>query len=133
MKELIEKLEALEGPDRELDAQIAVAGGQFERLAKTVAGTFVYPGGIRDGRRPPAYTASIDDALSLVPDGLAVEVGVYPAGDDMPPEGSFARVSDDCLGDGPGWEEDAYKGATPAIAICIAALRARLDRSGEVG
>ena len=69
MKELIERLEDATGPDRELDAEIA-------RLV-TGRGVTVAPlSGPRydgDGEPVPAYTASLDAALTLMPRGAVLQ------------------------------------------------------------
>jgi len=73
--DLIEKLEKLEGPDREADCQIGVAVDGFvteERPYKGVIycrldpdGTFTCPGQGAD-MLVPRYTASLDAAVALV-------------------------------------------------------------------
>ena len=99
---LAERCEAAEGPDRELDLDIM-------RWAENIGG---------DPANARPYTASIDAALMLVPkrhtwtlyaDGCA---GVCPKRDD------------DDLADGTIWA------ATPALALCAAALRARSKERG---
>lgn len=107
-KELIERLEKAAGPDREIDQAIAV----IHRREKT-------------GRPVIAvancgeYTASADQALRLMPPNWRLELQQS--------------------GDGTWWNAAAYHIApdddqgvgtengrpNPAIAICIAALRAR--------
>jgi hypothetical protein len=103
MDELIAKLETATGPSRDLDADICLATKR--------------PSGIV---RAPAYTASIDAALTLVPNNACWEIhGDYKGGDQH-----SAIV----------WQETAPSywtiktesdAASPAIALCIAALRAR--------
>ena len=101
MDDLIRKLEAATGPDRSLDEAIFVIA-KYEPSEKL-----------------PAYTASIDAALTLVPEGWLR----YVADDEngvhacvwqkrMPWQGG--KIQAGCL-----------KAATPAIALCIAALKAR--------
>jgi hypothetical protein len=103
-QELIARLEAATGPDRELDAAIWQAcqhadwKWQHERY------------------EAPAYTASIDAALTLCggESGLgSLIAGNFPDGS----RGWVARVRSPETADG--------EGRTPALAICIAALRAR--------
>ena len=96
--DLIAALEKAEGPSRELDAEIR----------KHVPGDYL-----------PAFTASLDAALTLVPEGLAWRV--EPATPGYTDWGKYrAGVTT--------WEKPydlpSY-GATPAIALCIAALKAR--------
>lgn len=65
-KELIAKLEALEEPDRDIDAEIAVYihGGSVDS-----DGRFWKPG-VRGFSIAERYTASIDAAIMLVPDDM---------------------------------------------------------------
>ena len=90
--DLIARLEAAEGPSRELDALIRCA--LFKKPS-----AFIKP-----------YTFSIDAALTLVPEGWewTIESG-----------GHVELVKDRMRG--PYIEGNAV---TPALAICIAALRA---------
>ncbi len=63
------------------------------------------------------YTSSIDAALTLVPRGRLWSIG--------------------CLVKAPGYvvvldnDKRSHRGATPALALCIACLSARQDQSGE--
>lgn len=113
MDEIIRRLEQASGPDRELDYRISVSDPEPPRVEHSP----VYP---------PRYTASIDAALTLVPEGNYVEMYV-----------EMRRHSD-------GWYcwISKYRDATPnivtqkpaAIAICIAALKARTAlSSGQRG
>lgn len=102
-KGLIERLEAASGPDRQLDYLIADA--VFGKV------------------KPPfqrghceKYTASLDAAMTLVPEGHRNNwslIGFDGLGgpSDLPWQADVA----DCLADA----------ATPALALCIAALRAQ--------
>jgi hypothetical protein len=153
---LIERLSNLQGPDREVDALIwAEIDGCDVRwegnklLARSRQpphdemwiGT-IDPGRTRrnfdtmSGQKPPIprYTQSLDDAMTLKPEGYRCgfeEAGIQD-GNDLcvawcwPYESNFD----------PDWQrgEQGYRdapdgfravGATPAIAITIAALRAR--------
>lgn len=94
---LIERLERASGPDRELDIDICTAIGKT-RLA---------PG----FQTAPHYTSSIDAALTLVPDGWIAVVSTNGMA-------SVENKNKKNLVNGPA-------SATPAIALCIAALRAR--------
>jgi hypothetical protein len=125
--ELIARLEAATGPDRELDAAIAVASGQyvFEKRGRDRQEWFysttrdydrrcLYYGGT--ARPLEAYTASIDAALTLVPAELANNflLSISPMSLDMGGRNWKCQVG-------------KYRAAapTPALAICIAALRAK--------
>lgn len=106
MKDLTEKLAQAEGPSRELDAEIsrALAGGPADHWYQDHRGVYV------TDNCAPCYTASIDAALTLVPDGATglISIGL-----------GYARIE---RSDGTHWSGDA---ATPAIALCIAALSAK--------
>ena len=121
--ELIAALEKATGADRDLDANIGKVAGWLKtgwaanrwwapdvaaraRKAKKTPGSFgVLPLDL------PKFTASIDAAVSLVPNGW--EWCVYGAGG-----------SDVWLPEGLRAQQMTYA-ATPAIALCIAALKAR--------
>lgn len=109
---LIDKLSALTGPDREVDALI------FRLLANAPAERhwYEYNGDFLSDDTVPRVTASIDAAMTLVPEGDEFEIAnLY----------GVARVT---LGmnrndDGPYYGEDPC--GSIAIALCIAALQAR--------
>lgn len=128
MLALAERVEALTGPDRLIDAEIACAV-KFRNLRPArpddFDGKFGYsPGNIKveDGFLMAAsYTRSLDDAASLVPDAhdwsLHVDNGEAIAG---------------CMPASPeGCDLANIVGATPALALCAAALRAMASREGE--
>ena len=127
-KALIARLEALEAPCRECDCLIGVALGWF--ITEPNKGwpdqldyidvrneCWYYPGGGFD-QLVPRFTASIDAAMTLVPEGSEWNIekwaknGVYT---------KHAKASAWVPG-----AERAYA-VTPAIALCIAALRAQED------
>jgi len=126
LEALAVRCEALAGPDREVDVCVFRAIGapvpfQFANLM--VALTYdeaercytVPVGDMRCRYEPPAYTASLDDAMSLVPDGcdwLRKDFGTMTIVREGKLEKDWARHTDG-------------KGATPALALCSAALRAR--------
>ena len=97
-EELIAALERAEGPSRELDAHIWKSDGC--RVAPV-----------------PRYTSSLDAALTLVPEGEAWLVGW----DDENHANVFVLPSPTSRPTG----YHAQGAATPAIALCIAALKAR--------
>ena len=105
MSDLITRLEAATGPDRELDRAIAKALG--------VMPLYQMRGQI--GSSWPDFTDSIDAALTLVPEGY------YPI-IDFAEVKCFIRDRNNFDHDPPAW---CAKAPTPALAICIAALRAR--------
>lgn len=119
MGELIKRLEAATGPDRELDVAICRAIEYEVRADKRMPGKWFYePVKQYSWQEVPAYTASLDAALTLVAEGwLWTMWAAQPTESDR-------------------WAADAsvyYKaeakfrgeGVTPALALCIAALRAR--------
>lgn len=135
LSSLIARLEAATGPDRELDAEIAVATfvtvSTDEDLVYAVLphkhdactpGCFWEKS--RSGlslRKAPAYTASLDSALTLVPEGWFLSyLGDDAAGTppNMKPLGACCELEN-------GITEVREGGPTRAIAVCIACLRAR--------
>lgn len=112
MTALIELLESATEGSRELDVEIVFA---------------LYPESIYQpqcvGEEPifwsepyykqecPAFTTSIDAALTLVPDGRIWTLGTYA-------DHSGYRAALDS-------QSESTKAATPALALCIAALKAR--------
>lgn len=113
MHELIERLEKATGPDRELDAAIALAIG-LPTLNGRIGGV-----SYRDELCEPAppYTASIGAALTLVPDGAF--------GGEIKWDSGGARA---IVGFGGIPESQEGYAPTPALAICIAALHEKEPR-----
>lgn len=117
MSELLKlaaRCEAATGPDRTLDAEIAVLVDGLGSVATyspaylhAVGNSFEDIGKYAD---IPAFTASIDAAMSLVPEGAWWWVEAQPLG-----KAFHAGCADECVA----------TAATPALALCIAALRAR--------
>lgn len=114
---LIARLEAAEGPSRELDARIQChfEGFNYDRL---IGGAEVIARDID----APLYTVSIDIALTLVPDGMTYAVCGYSADAGM----AIAKVGprDANAADIP-WSRHPVD----AIALCIASLKARAKLS----
>lgn len=124
LRNLIERLENATGPDRELDFAIAVACGFTVRQQATVYGsTKVAVDPSRKGRGNGAvdsrYTASLDAVVALVERVLPGCNAVIGWGE--PHRNPWARLAP--LSDGGRHPFDAG-GATPAIALCLALLRA---------
>ena len=109
MRDLIERLEAATGPDRDLDIAIWRAG-----LRPDAPATFVPLPWLHN------YTSSIDDALTLVPEGW--KWSLFSA-DDRAKACAYIVPAMGRL-PWPEWVEDIHA-ATPALALCIAALKAR--------
>lgn len=146
MMELAARIEAADGPSRELDAQIAEALGMCQHRNKTRSGyqddtgfdcddcgADSWGNRSKDGHNRrlndpnPAYTASLDSAMTLVPEGWSVSVGDLRGYDppmwrchlrDHRPESLTAAGHSEI------WKEGSTP-ASAALAICAAALRAR--------
>jgi hypothetical protein len=113
LADLIARIEAATGPDRTLDSAIAAAVGFEGWTPEAWAAAEADPELWRPSiPKAPAYTASLDSALTLVPEGA--HWVLYDDG--------YAYVGPD---DEPTAE---WRGATPAIALCAAALRSRMAR-----
>lgn len=129
MQELVERLEKATGGDTTLNRDIywlVVVG--FEQI-----GPHVFENPITGARklfRPgvsPRYTDSIDEALTLVPEGWAVDAMSQRSD-------GFWCVSLWRLGDwiaGSNGEAKALKNKSLPIAIVIASLRARLALASD--
>ena len=103
MVELIEGLEAAAGPSTKLDEMIVVAlSGQD-------------PMDFDGPWDAPAYTASLDAAMTLIPEGADWMADNFDGPHDR-------RCTATIYAGGPGHEAS---GSSPALALCIAALRAR--------
>lgn len=105
MQGLIKRLEAASEPSRELDEAICVAVGR----------PLTFDDGVVSGCNVKPYTSSIDAALMLVPEGFAWAVAM-----DLTAKGAHAglhRRFPYTAADG--------KAKTPALAIVIAALKAK--------
>lgn len=124
MNDLIERIEAASGPDRDLDEKIGMAVGLKNtiRVGHECLGTDrIVP------VRCPYYTESIDAALTLVPEGAHCGMGY-----DRPCFGetvgrAWAWVR--CRVNGV-WEEtpidrQGHRPPTIALALCAAALKSR--------
>ncbi len=117
---LIERLEQT-GPDRELDELVASAFGWSKVANPTHAGGLLgrwyRPDGSMSGHGgPPSFTASIDAAMTLVPEGWSYEIRPRYARL-IHPVHSYQDVQ--------AWSRGTN--GTTALALCIAALRAHLQ------
>lgn len=106
--DLAARCEAAEGPDRELDAEIAFATGWATHALHKQE--WLRPDGVVCGL--PEYTASLDAATSLVPEGWCWQL----RHDDRPCAQFWQDGDEYCL---------TALAATPALAQCAAALKAR--------
>lgn len=122
MTDLIERLQAAEGPCRELDAEIDVLHREKSHPL-TPANKEEWAGHVvRHGRfvAAPSYTSSIDAALTL----FDCEDWEWALDNDLGGDCAPYRFK---MGNPiRGLEGEAQ---TPALAICIAALKARGDQS----
>lgn len=122
--DLISRLEAAENGSRELDQEIALAlGYTIKGIGYLNERTCFAPDGGEIGRIP-VYTGSLDAVLKLVPEGWTWSVLFRPMVDNPPYRGS---VADGHFGYVMGMEK-AHATAvakTPALALCIAALKAK--------
>jgi hypothetical protein len=108
--ELAERGAELAGPDRTVDAEIYVA---VHGLVKT--GALRSDGSVRTA--VPRYTASLDAAITLVPEGCQWSFDSHYG---------IARVFTYFSGDqGPDCLEHEAEAVTPALALTATALRAR--------
>jgi hypothetical protein len=119
---LAERCEAATGPDRELDKLIHEALGncvhrETEYYAVQSDTGFTCKACRKDtyGFTIPKYSASLDAAMTLVPEGWAWSLNSGAAGE------CFARVS-------PKSRLTVVDAATPALALCAAALSARASQ-----
>ena len=132
MTDLIDRLEEATEGSRDLDEQIALASGIRHRSRRDGRGRskgrewFVDShGGVETwANHAPYYTTSLDAALTLVPEGLGWQVWGEPKATKYGGEASIEHPTD-------GWHFcTEANGRTPALALCIAALKARQDDAG---
>lgn len=116
--DLIGRLKAATGPDPDLDAEIWMTlNPDWRSFARTkVGGWFTKDGATRPAS---AYTDSIDAALTIVPMSLYWLIGCGKVTPGEPLYGAQVLRHDGSV------VAEAESDATPAIAICIAALKAR--------
>ena len=104
---LADRIEQADGPSRELDAEIAQALGFTVCPEPSRASPRIYGGDISKGnkRNLPAFTASLDAAMSLVKDEWRESIHL-----------TWNRaIVWDSIG----------RASTPALALCAAAIRAQ--------
>lgn len=126
--DLIDRLEKAAGHDDGLNDAIAVSQGWKPHRTKVddlEFTTWTTPSGEKRSLCP-WYTSSIDAALALVPEGWAWRVmqeGPFATGRASKPRAELAEPVDE-FGPGVGVRAQV-EAATPAIALCIAALKVR--------
>jgi hypothetical protein len=158
MSELIllaERVEKASGPDRELDARIWCIADETGRrvfaahpLPEKAVSFYYGCSGFKDGKpvygfsqyRGPKYTASLDAAMTLVPDGHYFTVersqfGVAACVDSPKPakprRPNPLEIRLETLT--PNVPDGSSQAATPALALIAAALRARASLSEQDG
>jgi hypothetical protein len=110
------------GPDEKIDGQLALLKGYtYEKRKGDKFPWWRRPDGLRiafygNENRPPPYTASLNDALTLVPEGWHAEIGTRP---DWP----WARL----FKDAPLRVTDIVSGPTPPRALIAACLKAMME------
>lgn len=129
MDELIARLEAATGPSREFDGEIALLlGWTFQKMKGDARQYWRRPGVkeyyLRANEGPPPYTASVDHAETLVPDRCGYEVRSFRhmtlasiINDQTEPDGEGQT--------GPTFSRAHIVGRHPALALTLAALKAR--------
>lgn len=135
LSNLITRLEGMTGPDREVDALIFKAIGaplpqKFLNRGislewKEDERCFVMPiDGMRIRYEQPAFTSSLDAAMSLVPEGFAIRDWMI-----WPGHPSELVLLETRLHKGEYWYSSSdgrwtAKAATPVISVCCVALKA---------
>lgn len=131
---IIEKLEAAPGPDRELDYQIALAveydygrdwlSFRAHQAAHGYLTAFIAHRPWLDAHTPK-YTASFEDALTLMMPGKGYELAVYGSGTDGATFTCAAFKWWPRPDDIKGWRSESGNKLSASMALCIAALRVR--------
>lgn len=122
---LIAELEAATEGSRELDAKItaAVKGRVFK---KWLGYYYEFEGGVGgyggNKQDMPLYTTSLDAALTLVPEGMLWQVSTAESEADVIWESSPSHYTERAVGESWAADEDTFN---PALALCIATLKAR--------
>lgn len=121
MNDLIARLEKATGADRELDEKIALlAGWKTAANGEVWVSPTAFP-----ARELPHFTSSIDVALTLVPEGVGLKLERYWLSSG---EAWSAVLSTGGIPSNPARQFVSEDAKTPAIALCIAALKARRAR-----
>ena len=111
LRVLVDLLEAANGPDPRLDQLIAIEVGN--RAAPT-----------------PSYTAFLDAALTLIMPSRDYEVNIYGSGADGATY-TCAAYRWWPVEDRRAWRAESGNKLSPALAMCIAAMKVRLARQEE--
>ena len=122
MTNLSERVMSLSGPDRKVDWQIAESLGWTCRQVGQVMAYYAPNDAIMKAG-PPKWTASIDAAMTLVPEGYKHwNLGGSPTRG-FAGAGLYGAVIDD---------QFYGEAQTPALALCAAALIAREASNGDL-
>ena len=133
---LAERVEQLSGPDREVDALIWLevtpgATRKETRFIHKASGKEQIIDETRDASRRliivPHYTASLDAAMTLVPKTMSLvdlTLSWEPPEPEVFPACSITWYPAAVIHNGKDWHALTASGATPALALCAAALRA---------
>lgn len=136
MSDLIKRIEAAEGPSKEIDRRIAKSRGWHRvepRFLRNNRGGWIAPedfiGVMSDGSpildsmhgttihgEVPAFTSSIDAAMTLVPDGAIWTIEADAAWVRVPRAGGVDEFQAHFLTSG---------GRLTALALCAAAMKAK--------
>lgn len=131
LQRLVERIEAATGPCIMLDRDIALAVYPGAKSIDQDVRISVWDGNGRTKVNVKPYTASLDAALSLVPAECRFNLNKRPFADGRA-DGYHAQV----------WYSRYYAtaddmpnawAATPALALCAAALRARITQEQSNG
>lgn len=115
MNDLIERLENATGPDMRLDAAISQTLGLSSETEQGLPCT-------------PMYTTSIDAALTLVPTDFDYEITINGTNDEQTYTCAAVRWwRDGRVRNEGGWLHRSGNAKTTALALCIAALKARTE------
>jgi hypothetical protein len=132
LEELAERVEKLTGPCREADEDIARAVGYVPARGSNVEIAYGHFYVDADGDyigAPPKFTASLDAAMTLVPEGwFLADLGLWRSGAPTRTWAATLKLDPQC-------DERVHTSNKPsaAIALCTVALRARAaseDRHG---
>lgn len=126
ISDLIARLEKATGPDRELDEAIVIEAPITKAFLR---------GNKFGGFEVLPYTASLDAALTLVPEGWQWQVSnrapAPHAGRAYLNNRELFHIGGGGLSPNPAYRGSEETAATPAIAVCIAALNIRNTTTGD--
>jgi hypothetical protein len=126
--ELRDALAKATGPDRGLDSDIYIAFniplervGRLDKGEHGVVGWWPKDGPYVSAIDVPRYTASIDAAATLVPEGFTWHVGLA---DNRRGRASFTKPHRFDPG-------QSHEAATPALALCVARLEYEIAKAAS--